>query len=91
LQHIKPGSRVSSFTNAMQCRSTFGDIAEAQCFQGIVDWMNGAGLSKRYPHGRMPSWFYWAYNPDSGGALLLLSHAVTHASVCQARPCSDWQ
>ena len=49
-------------------RSTFGDIAEAQCFQGIVDWMNVAAGSKHYPHGRMTSWFYWAYNPDSGGA-----------------------
>ena len=50
------------------CRSTFDSIMEAQCFQGIVDWMNVAATSKKYPHAPMTSWFYWAYNPDSGGA-----------------------
>lgn len=40
---------------------------EAQCFQGIVDWMNNAATSKKYPHAPITSWFYWAYNPDSGG------------------------
>ncbi|EIE23036.1 hypothetical protein COCSUDRAFT_63419 [Coccomyxa subellipsoidea C-169] len=47
--------------------STFDSIMEAQCFQGIVDWMNVAATSKKYPHAPMTSWFYWAYNPDSGG------------------------
>lgn len=49
------------------CRSTFDSIMEAQCFQGIVDWMNVAATSKKYPHAPITSWFYWAYNPDSGG------------------------
>ncbi|CAL8465540.1 g5076 [Coccomyxa elongata] len=47
--------------------STFDSIMEAQCFQGIVDWMNNAATSKKYPHAPITSWFYWAYNPDSGG------------------------
>ena len=48
-------------------RSTFDSLAEAQCFQGIVDWMVNAPTSAKYPHAKMDSWFYWAYNPDSGG------------------------
>ena len=54
------------------CRSTFDSIMEAQCFQGIVDWMNNAATSKKYPHAPITSWFYWAYNPDSGGMVTIL-------------------
>ena len=50
-------------------RSTFDSLAEAQCFQGIVDWMSNAPTSARYRHANMDSWFYWAYNPDSGGGV----------------------
>lgn len=31
--------------------------------------MNNAPVSANYTHGTMKSWFYWAYNPDSGGYL----------------------
>lgn len=55
---------------------------EAQCFQGIVDWMNNAATSKEYPHAPITSWFYWAYNPDSGGVGIILSHIqAAHAVV----------
>ena len=55
----------------LQCmhRSTFGSDNEKECFQGIVDYMNNAGNASSHPHGTMQSWFYWAYNPDSEGAL----------------------
>ena len=53
---------------AVPCRSTFESVEERECFQGIVDWMNNAPNSANYTHGTVKSWFYWAYNPDSGGA-----------------------
>jgi hypothetical protein len=73
----------------MRCRSTFNTIMEAQCFQGIVDWMNNAGSSKKFPHGRMTSWFYWAYNPDSGGVPRAESLQTLTASV--GLPQSAWE
>ena len=66
------------------CRSTFDSIMEAQCFQGIVDWMNVAATSKKYPHAPMTSWFYWAYNPDSGGIIPSCIHPTV--ALISSRP-----
>ena len=63
---------------AVTCRSTFESIEERECFQGIVDWMNNAPNSADYTHGTIKSWFYWAYNPDSGGAFSLSIALILH-------------
>ena len=65
---------------AVTCRSTFESIEERECFQGIVDWMNNAPNSANYTHGTVKSWFYWAYNPDSGGAFSLSIALIVHDS-----------
>jgi hypothetical protein len=75
------------------CRSTFGSPEERECFQGIVDWMNNAPISAIYSHSTMTSWFYWAYNPDSGGTPPTPPHAVLLTEgILQAQsiPYIDW-
>ena len=62
------------------CRSTFDSTAEKECFAGIVDWMNGAPISAAYPHAKIDSWFYWAYNPDSGGCVAMSTSAACATS-----------
>ena len=50
-----------------------------------MDWMNNAPISANYSHSTMTSWFYWAYNPDSGGAPPTLPHVVLVREYCRRR------